>query len=196
MNAPFRNKATAFASVPGEVLLLTEQLMVLCEKHGLSIFDAVIAHRMSDRGVATLENDDDDEDELETRTWRLSDEVPTTSPESPELTEKEPRSYQLSLSEEAIFYGQLVVDPPCHRIYLEGLEVKFTPSEFSLLQMLVSHPGRVFTRSHIIREIKSLHSTASERTVDAHVRALRSKLGYHRDLIETVRGLGYRARVL
>ena len=69
-----------------------------------------------------------------------------------------------------------------------------TPSEFGLLTALVRQPGRAFTRAELIDVALGDDAMVLERTIDVHIRALRKKLFSHADLIETVRGIGYRFR--
>ena len=69
-----------------------------------------------------------------------------------------------------------------------------TPSEFSLLDTLIRQPGRAFTRGDLIDAALGDDAIVLERTIDVHVRSLRKKLGPFADLMETVRGVGYRFR--
>ncbi|HMP06115.1 MAG TPA: winged helix-turn-helix domain-containing protein, partial [Lacipirellulaceae bacterium] len=69
-----------------------------------------------------------------------------------------------------------------------------TPSEFGLLTALVRHPGRAFTRAELIDVALGDDALVLERTIDVHIRALRKKLGAFADLVQTVRGIGYRLR--
>ena len=85
----------------------------------------------------------------------------------------------------------LVVDPVKHRVTVEGRRLEFTPTEFRLLHFLASHPGRVFTRGQLLDRAIGDRAVVIDRNIDVHVRAVRKKLGSHRDLIETVRGIGY-----
>ena len=62
----------------------------------------------------------------------------------------------------------------------------------SLFDFLAAHPGRVFTREQLLRRVLGEHVVLVDRNVDVHVRSIRQKLGEHRTLIETVRGVGYR----
>ena len=68
------------------------------------------------------------------------------------------------------------------------------PLEFKLLQLLVSDPGRVFSREELLEQVWEMRGDINTRTVDVHVRRLRAKLGPAADVIETVHGFGYRAR--
>jgi DNA-binding response OmpR family regulator len=66
--------------------------------------------------------------------------------------------------------------------------------EYKLLRFLAQHPGRVFSRSQILVNIQDEHVLVVERAIDVHIAALRRKLGSSSELIETVRGVGYRFR--
>jgi two-component system, OmpR family, phosphate regulon response regulator PhoB len=88
--------------------------------------------------------------------------------------------------------GPIRVDPGAHRAYVEGEEVPLTALEFKLLTTFMSRLGRVQTREALLQDVWGLSSDLQTRTVDTHVKRLREKLGAGRDLIETVRGIGYR----
>ena len=88
----------------------------------------------------------------------------------------------------------IMVDRERHRVTAGEQHLDLTPSEFSLLESLIRHPGRVFSRAELIDSALGGDSLVLERTIDVHVRALRKKLDQHADLIETVRGVGYRFR--
>jgi DNA-binding response OmpR family regulator len=90
--------------------------------------------------------------------------------------------------------GPLSMDTETYRITASGRPLDLTFKEFELLRFLASHPGRVFTRPALLREVWGYDFYGGTRTVDVHVRRLRAKLGpEHEHLIETVRGVGYRA---
>jgi len=78
------------------------------------------------------------------------------------------------------------------RVFVAGSPVSLTPREFALLAALVRRRGRVLTREELIDQAWSDGEGPSARSVDAHVKSLRRKLGESREAIETVRGLGYR----
>lgn len=88
--------------------------------------------------------------------------------------------------------GPLSIDLERHETRLDGQEVKLTLAEFNLLKMLVSRPGRVFTREQLIESVSGQETFVIDRNIDVHVRALRKKLGDHRELIQTIRGVGYK----
>jgi two-component system phosphate regulon response regulator PhoB len=90
--------------------------------------------------------------------------------------------------------GPITIDPGRHEVTIDGGTEHFTAAEFRLLHHLATHPGRVFTRDQLIPRISGEDAIVTSRTVDVHVRALRRKLDAHSDLIETIRGVGYRFR--
>ena len=90
--------------------------------------------------------------------------------------------------------GPLVLDTESYRATAAGRPLDLTFKEFELLRFLASHRGRVFTRPALLREVWGYDFYGGTRTVDVHVRRLRAKLGpEHEQLIQTVRGVGYRA---
>jgi two-component system phosphate regulon response regulator PhoB len=86
------------------------------------------------------------------------------------------------------------VDRARHRAMAEGAAIQLTRSEFRLLDTLIRQPGRVFKRSELIDAALGEDTMAMERTIDVHIRALRRKLGSKAEVIQTVRGVGYRFR--
>jgi two-component system phosphate regulon response regulator PhoB len=88
----------------------------------------------------------------------------------------------------------VVIDRDRHRVTSRGTPLELTRSEFRLLETLIRQPGRVFQRSELIDAALGEDAIVLERTIDVHVRALRRKLGDNADVIETVRGVGYRFR--
>jgi DNA-binding response OmpR family regulator len=89
--------------------------------------------------------------------------------------------------------GPLEIDVERFRVALGGREVALTRQEFRLVELLARHPGRVFTREQILDVAWEEGGAVTDRTIDAHVKQLRRKFA-GLDLIETVRGIGYRAR--
>ena len=90
--------------------------------------------------------------------------------------------------------GPLALDTETYRVTASGRPLDLTYKEFELLRFLASSPGRVYTRPALLREVWGYDFYGGTRTVDVHVRRLRAKLGpEHEHLIETVRGVGYRA---
>ena len=86
----------------------------------------------------------------------------------------------------------LFLNPDKHIIQVDGQDVALTLKEFQLLCYLVRNKGNVMTRDQILQEIWGYEFDGENRTVDVHIRTLRSKLGRAGDLVETVRGIGYR----
>ena len=86
------------------------------------------------------------------------------------------------------------VDRLNHVARHEGQEQNLTPTEYRLLWTLVRRPGRPFSRLELMDACRGEDANALERTIDVHVRSLRQKLGENSNLIETVRGVGYRFR--
>lgn len=88
--------------------------------------------------------------------------------------------------------GPVRIDPTAHRAFVENVEVELTALEFKLLSTFMSRLGRVQTREMLLQDVWEMSADLQTRTVDTHVKRLREKLGDGRDLIETVRGVGYR----
>jgi DNA-binding response OmpR family regulator len=89
--------------------------------------------------------------------------------------------------------GDLVIDPDTYSAKLKGRPLDLTYKEFELLKFLAQHPGRVFTRDQLLREVWGYDYFGGTRTVDVHVRRLRAKLGSEYEaMIGTVRQVGYK----
>ena len=89
--------------------------------------------------------------------------------------------------------GELAIDPDTYAAKLKGRPLDLTYKEFELLRFLAQHPGRVFTRDQLLREVWGYDYFGGTRTVDVHVRRLRAKLGSeHESMIGTVRHVGYK----
>ena len=94
-----------------------------------------------------------------------------------------------------VMLGGLRIDTDTYKVDAGGRTLDLTFKEFELLRFLATHPGRVYTRPALLREVWGYDFYGGTRTVDVHVRRLRAKLGAeHEHLIETVRSVGYRAR--
>lgn len=100
-------------------------------------------------------------------------------------TERKEKSSLLEL-------GPLMIDEAAHEAKLDGNLISLTPYEFKLLAALVHNKGRVLTRDQLIAGVQGDGVAVVERAIDTHVFGLRKKLGACGDLIETVRGVGYR----
>lgn len=88
--------------------------------------------------------------------------------------------------------GPIALDQECHEVRVDGEAVDLTATEFRLLSLLMERRGRVQTREQLLVNVWNYDEEMETRTVDTHVRRLRDKLGQAADLIETVRGVGYR----
>ncbi|RJX19288.1 MAG: DNA-binding response regulator [Desulforudis sp.] len=94
-----------------------------------------------------------------------------------------------------IHVGDLVINPDRFEVFLGGQEIRLSRKEFSLLLLMASHPGQIFTRDQLMSVIWGYDSVDETRTVDVHIRYLRRKIERdpsHPKYIETIRGLGYR----
>jgi two-component system phosphate regulon response regulator PhoB len=88
----------------------------------------------------------------------------------------------------------LRVDPDSHRVWVDEEEVPITATEFKLLVELMGSRGRVLSRDQLLDRVWGYQFEGYARTVDTHIRRLRQKLGPYADLVETIRGVGYRFR--
>jgi two-component system phosphate regulon response regulator PhoB len=86
----------------------------------------------------------------------------------------------------------IVIDTVRHEVLVDGEPVALTATEFRLLLTLASHPGRVFSRDYLVGRVIGEGVSVIDRTIDVHVQSIRKKLGARRELIETIRGVGYR----
>ncbi|MBP6963209.1 MAG: response regulator transcription factor [Armatimonadetes bacterium] len=95
--------------------------------------------------------------------------------------------------DQAVKVGRLVIDLGNYEITLDGVPIEMTFKEYELLKFLATHQGRVFTREALLDHVWGYDYYGGTRTVDVHVRRIRSKLGTESEnLIETVRNVGYR----
>ncbi len=95
-------------------------------------------------------------------------------------------------SPERLRLGILELDPQRHQVRMDGEPLQLTLKEYDLLRLFLEHPGRVFTRDELLSRVWSTDYTGETRTVDVHIRTLRSKLGPCGNWIRTVRGVGYK----
>ena len=113
---------------------------------------------------------------LDTGAIPLGDEVPTGLPAAPAPVDR----------------GPLHVDPAARSATVEGAPLELTRTEFDLLLLLVTHPGRAFSRDFLLERVWGYDYDGAGRTVDSHVMRLRRKLGPLGEQIVTVWGVGYR----
>ena len=107
---------------------------------------------------------------------------PEENGENPELTE----------NNEKYIFGDLVIDVPSHSIKIKGELINVTPKEFDLLVCLVQNKGVALSRERILLKVWNYDYFGEDRTVDTHIKMLRSHLKEYRDCIETVWGVGYK----
>jgi two-component system phosphate regulon response regulator PhoB len=88
--------------------------------------------------------------------------------------------------------GHVLVDVEKHKLTVKQQEVELTATEFRLLKLLIERKGRVQSRENLLVNVWNYEADIETRTVDTHIRRLREKLGTEANLIETVRGVGYR----
>ena len=93
---------------------------------------------------------------------------------------------------EALRFGTLTIDKAAHTVTVDGVILALTSTEFSLLATLAERRGRVQSREELLNTVWGYDYAGYGRTVDTHIRRLREKLGGAREMVETVRGVGYR----
>ena len=99
-------------------------------------------------------------------------------------------------ADNAVRCGDLVMDLDSYRVFVNGRAIDLTYKEYELLRFLATHPDRVFTRDTLLNRVWGYEFYGGARTVDVHIRRLRSKLeDVNLSFIETVRNVGYRFRV-
>lgn len=106
------------------------------------------------------------------------------------------RSAKSDQPSEVYTIGELKIDRFKHKVQLGDRRLALTLTEFRLLEVLVSANGRVLSRDQLMDHALGNDAVVTDRTIDVHITSLRKKLGKSRDLIETVRGVGYRLATL
>lgn len=91
-------------------------------------------------------------------------------------------------------YGPIDINKEKYEVFIDGEKKVFPRKEFEVLYFLVNNPGRVFGRDILLKEVWGEDVYVVDRTVDVHIRKIREKLDKHADLIETVKGVGYRLK--
>lgn len=97
-----------------------------------------------------------------------------------------------SRQQESISYGNISIDLEKHEVRSGGEIVVLTLKEFELLKKLMSNPEHVISRNTLLDEVWGVNFYGETRTVDAHIKTLRQKLGANGNMIETIRGIGYK----
>jgi len=96
--------------------------------------------------------------------------------------------------EDRLTFGNLTIEVAKCRVLVEKEEIQLTSTEFKILLLLAQKPGHVFTRDQFISNIQGDNVFVTGRTIDTHIAGLRKKLGDAANVIETIRGIGYRFR--
>lgn len=97
-----------------------------------------------------------------------------------------------SKQKDFISIGPLTIDREQYTVSLNGRNLILPKKEFEIIAYLASNPGKVFPRDQILNDVWGTDIFVVERTIDVHIRKIREKLGKHSDLIETIKGVGYR----
>jgi len=182
--------------VVGDVRALEGQAIVVDAAEnpgqGHAVLRALDEHRPDVPVVTVVERRD-----LERFSWdATADELLFPGASAPEIAARLAMARRrLGASDDAtVRLGALALETDTFRATVQGRSLDLTFKEFELLRFLAERRGRVFTRPTLLREVWGYDFYGGTRTVDVHVRRLRAKLGpAHEDLIETVRGVGYRA---
>lgn len=93
-----------------------------------------------------------------------------------------------------IKYGPIDIDKEKYEVFIDNEKKIFPRKEFEVLYFLINNPGKVFGREILLKEVWGADVYVVDRTVDVHIRKIREKLGNHADIIETVKGVGYRLK--
>ena len=116
-----------------------------------------------------------------------------TKPFSPkELMARIKAHTKRTVGGETLTVGNIVLDNKSHTVKIDGEEVEVTSTQFDLLSLFLNNQGTALSRDKIIECIFGYEYEADDRTIDAHIKLLRSKLGKYRDSIKTIRKVGYK----
>ncbi|WP_337864933.1 response regulator transcription factor [Ignavibacterium sp.] len=91
-------------------------------------------------------------------------------------------------------FGPIEIDRKSFTVLVDGEQIYFPRKEFEILFFLLANPGRVFSREILLKEVWGNDIYVVDRTVDVHVRKIREKLGKYSELIETIKGVGYKVK--
>lgn len=91
-------------------------------------------------------------------------------------------------------FGPIEIDRKSFTVLVDGEQIYFPRKEFEILLFLLANPGRVFSREILLKEVWGNDIYVVDRTVDVHVRKIREKLGKYSELIETIKGVGYKVK--
>jgi len=107
---------------------------------------------------------------------------------------RRPRSIGQDKRKETLTYENISISPGRRQVRVDDTKIELTFTEFEILHLLLRHPGWVFTRNQIVDQVRGDNYPVTDRSVDFQIVGLRKKLGDAGDLIETVRGVGYRIK--
>lgn len=93
---------------------------------------------------------------------------------------------------EKFIYEDLIIDYTAHQVLIDGSEIPLTPKEYDLLCYFVKNKNIALSRENLLNQIWGYDFFGDDRTIDTHIKMLRNSLGKYRDLIVTVRGMGYK----
>lgn len=96
------------------------------------------------------------------------------------------------IKEDLYTYKELIINEKAHTVTLEGKELSITPKEYELLLYFIQNPNVALSREQLLSKIWGYDFFGDDRTIDTHIKMLRNNLGKYRDLIVTVRGMGYK----
>ena len=96
------------------------------------------------------------------------------------------------VSRDRIVIRDLVIDSGKHEVKIDDEVITLTSTEFKLLHHLASSRGRAFSREQLLNKVVGMGVVVVDRNIDVHIRAVRKKLGNHSNMIQTIRGVGYR----
>lgn len=108
------------------------------------------------------------------------------------LRRTQSRANETRALDELVHIGPLTLDAGRHEVTLEGKQIELSATEFAILEFMMRNPGWVFSRNQIIDAVRGKDYPVTERSVDVQILGLRKKLGSAGNMIETVRGVGYR----
>lgn len=177
-----------------DLILLDIMLPVM---NGLDVCRELKANeRTRDLPIIFLTAKDEETDQIVG--FRLGADDYVTKPFSPKVLIQRIRARQRRADSptepaEVIEHLGVRIDRLRHRAHVGNCELELTPTEFRLLECLLRQPGRAFTREQLMEAAIGDGAIVEKRTIDVHIKTLRRKLG-EADLIETVRGIGYRFR--
>jgi two-component system phosphate regulon response regulator PhoB len=191
---------TALERKPTDVVVLD---LMLPDQSGYDVCKAIRAdHKLNDVGVLMLTAKGEPEDRIlglevgaddyVVKPFVVREVVLRVTALSNRLAER--RARPATGGGKLLTAGPIEIDPVTHDVRIQGAPTQLRPLEYKLLQLLVSDPGRVFSREELLEQVWEMRGDINTRTVDVHVRRLRVSLGPAADVIETVHGFGYRAK--